>query len=161
LKARRAQEQLVEYVSILMTMYKKQGAFLRGVLADYEAKMQRLPELEQGLSRITRSLKVYQDIYSYLIQRREETQIARATQVGSIIRVIDPTFVTGVPQAASTRYGIPIGLLLGLAGGCALVLLRERQDPALNSVGDVERHLELPVLGTIPSLQVEEREVDV
>src|SRR5262245_44924603 len=115
-------------------MYKKQGAFLRGVPADYEAKMQKLPELEQGLSRITRSLKVYQDIYSYLIQRREETQIARATEVGYTITVIDPPFVASVSQSASTRYGIPIGLMLGLVGGCALVLLRERQDPSLNSV---------------------------
>ncbi len=51
--------------------------------------------------------------------------------------------------------------MLGLVGGCALVLLRERQDPALNSVGDVERFLELPVLGTIPLFQLEDSEVDV
>src|SRR5438128_1919571 len=43
---------LAEYVSILMTLYKKQEAFLRQVLQDYEAKMQNLPELEQGLGRI-------------------------------------------------------------------------------------------------------------
>jgi len=161
LKTRHVQAKLMEYVSILMSLYKKQETFLREVLQDYEAKMQKLPELEQGLSRLTRSLKVYQDIYAYLIQRREETQIARATEVGYTVMVIEPPFVTPVPQTFATRYGVLIGLALGFVGGCALVVLRERHDPALNSVGDVERSLELSVLGTVPSFQPESSEVDV
>jgi len=149
-KARRARTRLVQHISALLNMYQKQAEFLQQVIAEFEAKLQVLPELEQGLSRITRRLKVHQDMYSYLVQRREETQIARTTEANYTVVVIDPPYVRAVAQMSKKLRSIAIGLLLGLAGGVGLALLRERLDLSLKSVEEVERTLGLPVFGTIP-----------
>jgi hypothetical protein len=134
-------------------MYQKQAELLQQVIAEFEAKLQALPELEQGLGRITRRLKVYQDIYSFLIQRRQETQIARITEANYTITVIDPPYVKTELQISKKLQSIVMGLLLGLAGGFGLALLRERFDVSLKSVEEVERSLGLPVFGTIPEFE--------
>jgi capsular exopolysaccharide synthesis family protein len=150
LKAGRAHTQLVEYVAVLLGVYQKQAEFLQRVIADFDAKLQQLPKLEQELSRMTRRLKVYQDMHAFLVQRREETQIARSSEGGSTISVIDPPYVTALPSNNKKPQGLVGGLLLGLMGGVGLALLRERLDPSLKSVQEAERFLGLAVFGTIP-----------
>jgi capsular exopolysaccharide synthesis family protein len=121
-------------------------------------QLQRLPELEQGLGRITRQLKVYQDIYSYLTQRREETQIARTTEATYTITIIDPPYVKGGMKGSKKLQSLAMGVMLGLAGGVGLALLREKLDLSLKSVQDVEHSLGLPVFGAIPEFKEQSEE---
>src|SRR5262249_54181967 len=157
-KARGVRKRLVLHISALLNMYQKQAAFVQQLLQEFEAKLQRLPELEQGLGRMTRRLKVYQDIYSYLIQRREEAQIAQTTQASYTITVIDPPYVNGVRKSSKKLQSTIMGLLLGLAGGFGLALLWERFDVSLKSVEEVEHTLGLPVFGTIPEFEMKNAE---
>jgi len=157
-KARGVRKRLVLHISALLNMYQKQAAFVQQLLQEFEAKLQRLPELEQGLGRMTRRLKVYQDIYSYLIQRREEAQIAQTTQASYTITVIDPPYVNVVTKMSKKLQSTIMGLLLGLAGGFGLALLWERFDESLKSVEEVEHTLGLPVFGTIPEFEMKNAE---
>src|SRR5262249_54443584 len=63
-KGRGIRKRLVGHISALLHMYQRQAELAQQVLQEFEAKLQALPELEQGLGRMTRRLKVYQDIYS-------------------------------------------------------------------------------------------------
>ena len=47
-----------------------------------------------------------------------------------------------------------MGLLLGLAVGGGLALLRPSLDRRLRSPADVRRHLRAPVLGVLPQLRI-------
>jgi capsular polysaccharide biosynthesis protein len=54
------------------------------------------------------------------------------------------------PRAAVT---VPAGLLLGLVLGLLLAFILEALDNSLKSPSDIERYVELPVLGSIPAIE--------
>ena len=54
------------------------------------------------------------------------------------------------PRAAVT---VPAGLLLGLMLGLLLAFILEALDNSLKSPSDIERYVELPVLGSIPAIE--------
>jgi tyrosine-protein kinase len=54
------------------------------------------------------------------------------------------------PSSPKTKRNIALGLLLGIALGICLALLREQFDRRLRELEDVEALFDVPILGTIP-----------
>ena len=54
------------------------------------------------------------------------------------------------PQCVNERLNIAIGFVLGIMIGVFIVFLREYFDNTIKTREDVERHLGLPLIGSVP-----------
>ncbi len=103
------------------------------------------------LLKLKRSKEIYENIYNILLEKTEEKRIL-STSSSSGIKVVDFARIpdTPIPKRES-RYYI-LGIILGLSLGLGLAFLLEFNDTSIKTNEDIERHLKLPVLGTIPHI---------
>lgn len=91
------------------------------------------------------------ELYDALLQRYKEIGVAGVV-TQSNIAIIDEAKVPEAPSAPSLPRNLVIALLLGivLAGGAALVL--EQIDEGVRDPSQVQRLLDLPLLGHVPAV---------
>lgn len=111
------------------------------------ALLKQYEQLQQRLSMAQEQLLSY-------IQAREgfRLQVAQRTVPWQVIT--PPAFGT-VPVEPNLREGLLRSLGLGLAGGVALALLRDKLDHVYHNPRDLEKDLGLPLLGAVPNLSIE------
>jgi tyrosine-protein kinase Etk/Wzc len=93
----------------------KQEASIKQQIAEYEAKLGKLPEAERAQARLMRHSKVNADIYTFLLQKHEEARIAKASTISNI-NIVDPAIVPDYPvkpQKNRTCLGLLVGLMVG------------------------------------------------
>jgi capsular exopolysaccharide synthesis family protein len=103
------------------------------------------------LLRLKRSKEVYENTYNILLEKAEEERIRGASR-GSGVNVVDIATMPGHPIPKNENRFYILGLLLGLGLGIGLAFFIEFNDTTIKSTDDIEKFLELPVLGTIPHI---------
>jgi succinoglycan biosynthesis transport protein ExoP len=100
---------------------------------------------------LQQKLTVARDNYASYIKSRERyrLEIARSTTPW---QVISPAEFGDVPVEPDVRRNLLRAVLLGLIAGLGAAVLRERTDHVFHTPMEVERELQLPVLGLIPFL---------
>ncbi len=76
--------------------------------------------------------------------------IYQTTYEDAEIKIIDHAEVNNNPVSPNINLNIIIGFVLGLMIGIGIVLLREFLDRTIKDEKDVEKYLNLPVVGNIP-----------
>ena len=127
---------------------KDQEAALDQIIGRYEGQMKDLPETEKELVGVMRGLKASEGIYTFLLQKEQETKIAEASEVEHI-RVVDPALAPQKPVKPRKLLNLILGLLVGLIGGTGLAFFREYLDNSVRSPEEAERATGLPVYGCI------------
>jgi capsular polysaccharide biosynthesis protein len=92
-------------------------------------------------------------MYLLLKNKYEEYRIAEAVKAAGVT-VIDRAITPRSPVKPKKKLNVAIGGFLGVFVGLGLVFVLEFLDTTLKSAEDVERWLELPVLGRIPEVDV-------
>lgn len=115
-----------------------------------------IPEKELELVRLMREVNVHEDIYLMLMTRYEEIRINEQMHSGNL-QIVDPAVVPKNPIKPRVKLNIAIGGVLGLFVGVGLAFLLEFVDNTIKTKEDVERVLELPVIGQIPEFEPKER----
>lgn len=115
-----------------------------------------IPEKELELVRLMREVNVHEDIYLMLMTRYEEIRINEQMHSGNL-QIVDPAVVPKNPIKPRVKLNIAIGGVLGLFVGVGLAFLLEFVDNTIKTKEDVERVLELPVIGQIPEIEPKER----
>ncbi|HTT66510.1 MAG TPA: polysaccharide biosynthesis tyrosine autokinase [Gemmatimonadales bacterium] len=116
-------------------------ADLRGQLAAYPGKETRIGQLELDAS-------LYNDTYRYLLTQLQAAQISSAT-ISPYVDIVETATVAS-RIGIGTRQKVTIGLLIGLFLGVVSAFFLEYLDQTIKSSADIERALEVPVLGLIP-----------
>lgn len=116
------------------------------------------PSEASGADRVARlqsTLQLYQGIYLQLLSNLESVRLARLQNTPSLVQ-IEKAAVPGSPISPRplTNMGMAGAIGLMLVGGG--VFLYEYLNDTLRTPHDVERALELPVLGYIAEIKVEE-----
>jgi len=122
------------------------------VLADSEREMGQLPMKEQELVKLTREADVSKQIYLMLAQRYEEARISEVMQPTGV-QIVDTAAASYVPVSPRKATNLLIGAILGLVLGTVFAFLLEYMKRTIRSAEDVQRYLDLPVLGSIPDYQ--------
>lgn len=113
-----------------------------------------LPETQQQVLRLSRDVKVTQEIYVQLLNRMQELRLARAGTVGNV-RILDDAVTQG--QIAPRRdLIVVISGLSGLLAAMVIVLLRAAFNRSIVSPEQLEE-LDLPVYATVPLSEEEKR----
>jgi capsular exopolysaccharide synthesis family protein len=112
-------------------------------------QMNKLPQKEQQMVNIQRQFNLTNEIYTFLLQKRAETNIALASTMPDV-QIID----NARPETADTVGLAPqmimiLGLMLGLSFPMALIFLKNFFNDSILSQEDVEDHTNLPILGSI------------
>jgi tyrosine-protein kinase len=87
-----------------------------------------------------------------LAERKSELAVRAAAETGDA-QVVQPATVPDSPSSPKTSRNVALGLLLGLALGIGLTLLRDQLDRRLKEPEEVEETFRLPILATIPQSQ--------
>jgi tyrosine-protein kinase Etk/Wzc len=112
-------------------------------------QMNKLPQKEQKMVNIQRQFNLTNDIYTFLLQKRAETNIALASIMpdAQVIDIARPETAEIVGMAP--KMIIIFGLSLGLALPLTLILVRNFLDSRIRAQEDIEDHTNLPILGSI------------
>lgn len=126
-------------------------AALANALAGFDTQLERLPEAERQLARLTRDVETGRRVHSLLSERYEEARIREVGRISSV-RIIDRA-----SQARQTRPNVRsslvAGLLLALVLAVGAVVAAENLDTAIHGQDEVERR-GYAVLGSIPRLSL-------
>jgi polysaccharide chain length determinant protein (PEP-CTERM system associated) len=128
---------------------------LRGVIAEYQSRIDTVPGLESEWISLSRDYDTLQQAYRLLLQKSEESKMAanlERRQIGEQFRVLDPARVPTKPMSPQRLFVNLGGLVLGLVLGLGLVGLLEFIDSTYRAETDVVNALSLPVLAVVPNL---------
>jgi capsular exopolysaccharide synthesis family protein len=121
-----------------------------------ENQMRSLPSTELEFERLNRDVHLNEELYTLLSTRFKEAQISEADKVRSAF-IITPATVPGSPIKPNKLTNISIGIFAGLFLGFLFAILAENLDTSIGAVEDVEKFLDLPVLGIIPHAESDEK----
>jgi tyrosine-protein kinase Etk/Wzc len=130
----------------------RQETAVDNLLAGYDATLRGLPASERELARLTRLAKVNADIYTFLLNKHEESRIARAATISNI-RIVDPAITPLKPVKPQKRKNLMLGLILGAMLGVGLAFFREYMDDSLKDPEQAKGVMGLPLLAVIPCLK--------
>jgi len=136
---------------------------LSNKLAVYDRKIEAYKrahpdELSQTLelARLERARKVYEDTYNILLEKVEMAKIRRSAETGGVTIIDAPVMpVTPLPKNQAIYY--IAGLFTALIIGIGYVILRELLDTTVKSTDDLESKYQIPVIGTIPHLDISKK----
>jgi uncharacterized protein involved in exopolysaccharide biosynthesis len=122
---------------------------LRAEIADLETRLAAFPAAERELEALDQEIDVTRTAYEKLLENRIAIDVATVSS-----RDYTLTFLSeaGSPVASNPRDPVRLALvpLFSLLVGVSLAFFVETMDHSLKSREDVERHVELPVLTSIP-----------
>ena len=120
-------------------------------LREYQAQLANIPGQSTDLARLERTRQHAEQMYQYVVERLQETKISLESEPG-YARVLRHASVPGVPFGADPFKNIAMALLLGLAAGIGLALVRDKLDNRIYKP-DQLRDRDLDVIGVIPGME--------
>jgi capsular exopolysaccharide synthesis family protein len=141
-------QSLILSIDQQMESIRMQMRELKQTEAQLNAEIGNLPELERDYLAMERTHKLNDAIYTFLLQKSSETQIAKASNTPDN-EVLDPAYINGV-VSPSKKSNYTRGLLLGFAIPVLIIGLRELFNTRIRSRDDVRSMFrELPIIGEI------------
>jgi len=118
------------------------------LIGGYNSILQAVPQKERQLLDISREQQIKSNIYSFLLQKKEESEIAYASTVSNN-RVIDYAQASPYPVSpkALLVYLVAIVSFLGLA--FAIVTIRESLTGKVLYRHEVESRTSIPIIGEV------------
>jgi tyrosine-protein kinase Etk/Wzc len=120
---------------------------LQGKERQLQGRIRSLPSQERRLVEIQRLQGVKQNLYLYLLQKREESELSKAVSVSNN-RIVEPAMPAG--QVSPVRRNV---YALGLGGGfmvpVLLISLLQALNTRVRNTEDIRRHTRVPLLGLI------------
>ncbi|HEX9511603.1 MAG TPA: polysaccharide biosynthesis tyrosine autokinase [Puia sp.] len=121
---------------------------LSGTSSQYASILKKLPQKERGLVEISRQQSIKNGIYSFLLQKREETALSYNSAVADT-RIVDnaDSGVDPVSPKAILIYIIAVVAAVGMGGG--LVAIREVFNQNIIFRSEIDQYTTVPVIGEI------------
>jgi tyrosine-protein kinase Etk/Wzc len=141
----------VAFEETLINMEKNNNIAISDVDARLErvlAEVRKLPQKERDLFGIERQFKLNDYLYTYLLQRRSEAQIAKASNTPDN-EIIDTASVAGRPIKPKTRLNYLLGFLIGLTLPGLFFMAKELLNIKIETEDEVRRITNLPLAGHI------------
>jgi len=133
---------------------KAEEAMLRANLDKMKQEVLSLQGRSIPLNILRREADTNRQLYDGLLQRYKEVGVAAGVGTNNI-SVVDEAKVPAGPYKPSLRQNALLALVLGLLGGVGLAFLFEHLDDTFRRPEELERLLDLPLLGVIPKTPLE------
>ncbi|MBN1789467.1 MAG: polysaccharide biosynthesis tyrosine autokinase [Bacteroidales bacterium] len=113
------------------------------------AEINKLPRTSRELTGIERKFNVNDAIYTYLLQRKAESEISRASSLPNL-EVIEPPAMDGdKPVSPMSKLNYLVALVLALVLPTAIFGISDYFNDYIKDEKSFERHLRYPLIGKI------------
>lgn len=119
-----------------------------------------VPQQEKYALDVMRQQSIKETLYTYLLQKREETAMQLAITEANI-RVIEAPFGSRAPIAPKRMSFFMIAFAIGFIIPFAYFFLREMWNTGVRGRKDIENATTLPVLGEIPARREEKTDEEI
>jgi len=130
-------------------------AKLEASIANYQHRVEASSSRELDLIELTRDYETIQRMYTNLLMKSQEAQVAanlERRQIGEQFKVIDPARVPERPYSPDRLRFNGMGAVGGLLIGLGLVAVLELRNSTFRTEQDILTVLSLPVLATVPAI---------
>lgn len=114
----------------------------------YQNKIRKIPGMERELLDINRQKAIKQNIYSYLLQKREEAALSLAATT-SIARTIDPAITIPYPVNINTQVLYLLSIILGMAIPFSGIYVSNLLNNKVKSQQDIALETKVPIIGEV------------
>lgn len=121
--------------------------FLGKNIKEIEKQLSTLPLAERQFINIKRNYALLESLYVFLLQKRAEAGISKASNTSDIV-VVNPPIANG-PISPSTSRNYFLGLSLGLTLPFIFFVILELSNTRVQSREDVERITTIPFIGGV------------
>jgi tyrosine-protein kinase Etk/Wzc len=132
---------LKQSLELQINILKKQEAI-------YKGKLSNVPEFEREYREILRQQQIKETLYLYLLQKREENQIAMASTMGSV-KVLDYAYSSREPVAPKKKIIFLGAILLGLILPVGVIYVRDLLNTKVTKKEEIEK-LGIPLIAQVP-----------
>ena len=122
---------------------------IQAQLRAMESKAKTLPGIEQDLLRLTRDVKVNNELYTNLLNSFQQLRLVKEGKVGNV-RIVDVAVKPEKPVKPQRSLVLALSGVLGLLAGLGLAFLRNSLRPGIKNAEEIEHSLGLHVFATIP-----------
>jgi tyrosine-protein kinase Etk/Wzc len=113
------------------------------------SELSKLPKTEQDLIGIKRNFDLNNELYTFLLQRRAEAEIAKASN-NPDARILDPTNAEiALLLGPILILNLLIGLVSGVLVALSVVIVKELVNDVLTDVDEISARLDVAVIGSI------------
>jgi len=117
-------------------------------ISDLRARLSTYPGKQSQFAQLQLEVELQNDTYRYLLSQLEAARISAAT-IAPYVQIVEPA--QGAARIGmGLRQRVMIGLMVGLFLAIMAAFFLEYLDQTIKTSADVERALEVPVLGLIP-----------
>jgi len=114
----------------------------------YSSMLTSIPEKERELLNITRQQAIKNNIYTFLLQKREETALSFASTVADS-RVLDNAETSDIPVSPKRKLIYLAAFLGAMILGIIVIYLRDLLNRNVQNREDVEKYTHIPFLGEV------------
>ena len=118
-------------------------------IGNLAGKVKVFPTVEQDLLRLTRDLKVNNELYASLLNSSQQLRLVKEGKVGNV-RIVDVAVVPEAHVKPKRTTIVGMALVIGLLLGVGAAFLRNAMRPGIKDPADIEQHTGLNVFSTIP-----------
>ncbi|RMD86172.1 MAG: hypothetical protein D6813_15275, partial [Calditrichaeota bacterium] len=119
-------------------------------------KYRALPESGLELARLQRQVNINNEVYTLLASKRQEALIKNAEKIEEATLVKPALRGVRINPPTSPYTVAFVGLVVGCILGMIFAFIYESFDTSIGTIEDVERYLNLPVIGVLPYVDIEE-----
>lgn len=116
--------------------------------SQYSTMLQRLPNKERELLDISRQQSIKNSIYTFLLQKKEETALSYFSTVADS-RIIDVAEVSNRPVSPKRTMIMAIALGVALLLGIGFVEIKEMLNRSVLYRAEIEKFTKAPILGEV------------
>lgn len=132
--------------------YQHQLVSMRSQNSIYNAKIDQVPVLERNAKKLGRQQNIKEQLYLYLLQKREETAISLAVTSPNA-KVVDSAASDKAPTTPNRSMLYIAALALGFIIPAAILYGLKMIDNKVKGRRDIEKIVNIPIVGEIPSNQ--------
>ena len=112
-------------------------------------QLNKLPQKEQKMVNIQRQFNLTSEIYTFLLQKRAETNITLASSLPDVQTIDVARPQTAAIVGISRNMIMIIGFVLGIGLPLGYIILINYFDDRIRTQKDLERNTDIPILGNI------------
>jgi capsular exopolysaccharide synthesis family protein len=121
---------------------------VKGGAGRLEAQIKQVPAKERVFLDYSRQQQIRQELYLFLLQKREETAISRSSTMANA-RIIDAAKADEKPFEPKKAIIFLIALVLGVIIPFGIIYLRDLFNTKIKTKEDIERETKVAILGEI------------
>ncbi len=131
-------------------------AAVNSALRNYQGRLEGVPADEKEYSDLLRDRDLAKQRYMDFELKEQRSNVSvdmEKSKQGETLELLDAASLPTAPVLPKRRMILPIGTVIGLMLGIAIVAVRELKDTSLKNLKDARLYTQLSILGSIPLLE--------